>query len=176
MRVKSEFLQLLLKNKLTEFIASISEEVRGPFLPPAMLRPQKNVTMFNNRKRVYTFTCYVLNKNTLQLCFQYTNLVYLKSTKLKQLILYLVQFNCAEVVLKSNQSIYDWAKVELLQVYFRYTLNILHNILFKDQTILINSAIITHFRCNRNVHCAQVELQIKLNYNFYISKSRAICQ
>ncbi len=28
--------------------------VRGHFLPPAKLRPQKNVTMFTNRKRVYS--------------------------------------------------------------------------------------------------------------------------
>ncbi len=42
-----------------------------------------------------------------------------------------MHFNFMEVVLKSNQ-IYlidkyiDCAKIELLQVYFRYTLNILH--------------------------------------------------
>ncbi len=53
MQVKSEFLQLLLKNKLTDFIASVCEAVRRLFLPPAKLRPQKNVTMFTNRKRVY---------------------------------------------------------------------------------------------------------------------------
>ncbi len=37
----------------------------------------------------------------------------------------------------------------------------------------------THMTCSLmlgNVHCAQVVLQIKFNYNFYISKSRAICQ
>ncbi len=44
---------------------------------------------------------YVLNKNTLQLYFWYTDLVYL-SAKLEQLIMYLMHFNCAEVVLKSN--------------------------------------------------------------------------
>ncbi len=44
-----EFIQLLLKNKLTNF----SEAVRGLFLPPAKLRPQNNVTMFTNRKMVY---------------------------------------------------------------------------------------------------------------------------
>ncbi len=38
------------KNKLTDFIASVSEAVSGIFLPPAKLRPQKNVTMFTNRK------------------------------------------------------------------------------------------------------------------------------
>ncbi len=43
--------------------------------------------------------------------------------------------------------------------------------------ILINSDIKTHFRLNiKNVHCAQVVLQTKFNYNFYISKSQAICQ
>ncbi len=52
-QVKSEFLQLLLKYKLTDFIASVSEAVRGIFLPPPKLRPQKNLTMFTNRKRVY---------------------------------------------------------------------------------------------------------------------------
>ncbi len=41
------------KNKLTNFTASISEVVRGLFLPPTKLRPQKHVTMFTNRKRVY---------------------------------------------------------------------------------------------------------------------------
>ncbi len=57
MQVKSEFLQLLLKNKLTDFIASVSEAVRGIFLPPPKLRPLKNVTMFTNRKRVYMYNC-----------------------------------------------------------------------------------------------------------------------
>ncbi len=45
---------------------------------------------------------YVLNKNTLQLYFWCPKLVYLNSAKLEQLILYLMHFNCAEVVLKSN--------------------------------------------------------------------------
>ncbi len=53
MQVKSEFLKLLLKNKLTNFIASVSEAVSGIFLPPTKLRPQKNVTMFTNMKWVY---------------------------------------------------------------------------------------------------------------------------
>ncbi len=43
---------------------------------------------------------YVLNKNILQLYFWYTKLV--KSAKLEQLTLYLIHFNFAEVVLKSN--------------------------------------------------------------------------
>ncbi len=34
--------------------------------------------------------------------FYYTELVYLKSEKLEQLILCLMHFNCADVVLKSN--------------------------------------------------------------------------
>ncbi len=42
------------------------------------------------------------------------------SAKLDQLIL------CAEVQLKIYLSIFDCANVELLQVYFRYTLNISH--------------------------------------------------
>lgn len=59
-------IQLLLKNKLTDFIASVSEAVRGIFLLPAKLRPQKNVTMFTNRKRVYTTSCELsLKKRTL---------------------------------------------------------------------------------------------------------------
>ncbi len=45
-------------------------------------------------------------------------MVYLKPAKLEQLILYLLHFNCAEVVLKL---IFDCAKVELFQVNFRYT-------------------------------------------------------
>ncbi len=54
MQIKSEFLQILLKkNKQTNFTASISEVVRGLFLPPAKLRPQKNFWTFANRKRVY---------------------------------------------------------------------------------------------------------------------------
>ncbi len=40
-------------------------------------------------------------KKTL-LYFLYTKLVYLKSAKLEQLILYLMHYNCAQVVLKSN--------------------------------------------------------------------------
>ncbi len=44
---------------------------------------------------------YVLNKNTLQMCG-----------------------SSAEVQIKIYWSIFDCAKVELLQVYFRYTLNI----------------------------------------------------
>ncbi len=42
----------------------------------------------------------VLNTNTLQLHF--TKLVFLKSAKLEQLILYLMHFNCAKVQLKIN--------------------------------------------------------------------------
>ncbi len=36
MQVKSEFLQLLLKNKLTDFTDSVSEAVKGIFQPPSM--------------------------------------------------------------------------------------------------------------------------------------------
>ncbi len=51
MHVKLEFIQLLLrKNNLTNFIASVSEAVKGIFLPPPKLRPKKNITMFTNRK------------------------------------------------------------------------------------------------------------------------------
>ncbi len=45
---------------------------------------------------------YVLNTNNLLLYFLYTKLVYLNSDKLEQLILYLMHFNCVEVVLKSH--------------------------------------------------------------------------
>ncbi len=38
---------------------------------------------------------YVLNKNTVLL-------VYLNSAKFEQLLMYLMQFNCADVVMKSN--------------------------------------------------------------------------
>ncbi len=47
-------------------------------------------------------------------------------------------------------SIFDCAKVELLQVHFRDTLNMLHvkPVLSKDHTILIKSDIKTHYRLN----------------------------
>ncbi len=45
---------------------------------------------------------YVLNKNSLQLYFWYNKMVYLKSATLGQLIVYLMHFNCVEVVLSSN--------------------------------------------------------------------------
>ncbi len=44
------------------------------------------------------FFIYVLLKNALQLYFWCTKLVYLKSAKLEQLMLYLMHFNCAEAV------------------------------------------------------------------------------
>jgi len=57
--------------------------------------------------------------NTLQLYF---------CAKLEQLILYLIHLsrNSSEVQLKIYLSLLDCAKMKLLQVYFRYTLNILH--------------------------------------------------
>ncbi len=61
-----------------------------------------------------------------------TKLVYLKFSKREQLILYLMHFNCVEVMLMSNLSVFDCANVELLQVYFRYTLNTTY-LAFKDQ-------------------------------------------
>ncbi len=70
---------------------------------------------------------------------------------------------------------FDCAKVELLQVYFRHTLNILH--LKTDiiqRSILINRD--TAFRLYvKKYACAQA-LQIKFNYNIYISKSQTMCQ
>ncbi len=95
---------------------------------------------------------YALNKITLQSYFWYTKLVYLKPTKLEQLILCLIYFNRAEVQLKIYWSIFDCAEVELLQVYFRFTLNILHLKTLKHILGLIL----------RNVQCAQVIFQIKL--------------
>ncbi len=71
---------------------------------------------------------YVLNKNNLQLYFWNTKPVYLKSAKLEKRIFYLIQLcgSSAEVQLKIYWRISDCAKVELLQLYFRYTLNISH--------------------------------------------------
>ncbi len=76
---------------------------------------------------------YVLKKNTLQLYFWYTKLVYIKSDKLEQLILYLMRFNCAEVVLKSNKIytevyllVLKWNYIaSICQVHFKY-------LIFKD--------------------------------------------
>ncbi len=59
-----------------------------------------------------------LIKNTLQWYFWYTKLVYLKSATLKQLMLYLMQFNCSEVQLKIYWSTFGFTKVEL---YCKYT-------------------------------------------------------
>ncbi len=47
MQVKSEFLQLLLK-KLNSQLALVKRSGESP-----KLRPQKNLTMFTNMKRVY---------------------------------------------------------------------------------------------------------------------------
>ncbi len=44
------------KIKLTNFIDNVSEAVSGIFLPPTKLRPQKKITMFTNRKRVYSLS------------------------------------------------------------------------------------------------------------------------
>ncbi len=68
-----------------------------------------------------------------------------------------MHFKCgssAEVQLKTRWSIFDCAKVKLLQVYFRCTLNILHL-----KTDIIQKII--QFKLDiRNVHCAQIVLQI----------------
>ncbi len=62
----------------------------------------------------------------MHLYFWYTRLVYLK-TKMEQQMLCLMHFNCAEVVMKSNyRYTLIYVIVELLQVFFRYTLNILN--------------------------------------------------
>ncbi len=73
-------------------------------------------------------------------------------------------------------STFDCAKVELLQVYFRYTLSILH---LKTDIIQFSSKVtLKHILLLilRNMHCAQVVRQIKFNYNFYISKFQIMCQ
>ncbi len=49
---------------------------------------------------------YILNKNTLQLYFQYAKLVFLKFAKLEQLILCLMHFNSAKVEVQLKK--YMW--------------------------------------------------------------------
>ncbi len=66
---------------------------------------------------------YVLNTNTLQ--FWFTKLVYLNSAKLEQLILYLMHFNCAEVVMKSNWRYTEVYLIVLKWNYCKYTLGTL---------------------------------------------------
>ncbi len=67
-------------------------------------------------------------------------------------------------------SILDCAKVELLQVYFRYTLDISHLKTNINKKIIQSSSLVTlkHILglILGNVNCAQVVLQIKLNYDF----------
>jgi len=55
----------------------------------------------------YMFTmvknkCTKMYLNKLQLYFWYTKLIYFKSVKLEQLILYLMHFSYPKIVLKSN--------------------------------------------------------------------------
>ncbi len=66
--------------------------------------------------------------------------------------------------------------MELLQVYFKY-------LAFKDRCYakiiqFLSKVTLKHILdlILRNAHCAQGVRQIKFNYNFYISKSQAICQ
>ncbi len=87
--------------------------------------------------RINTYTYGIIHthilKNTLQLYFWYTKLVYIKSDKLEQLILYLMLFNCAEVMLKSNKIytevyllVLKWNYIaSICQVHFKY-------LIFKD--------------------------------------------
>ncbi len=57
MQVKSEFLQLLLKNKLTDFISSVSEAVRGLSLPPAKLPAEKSQCLLTEKGSInHVFT------------------------------------------------------------------------------------------------------------------------
>ncbi len=82
-----------------------------------------------------------------------------------------MHFNCtAEVQLKIYWSLFDCAIMKLLEVYFRYILNILH---FKTDIIQrsIQSSSIVKLKhilglMLKQFHCAQEVLQIKLNYNF----------
>ncbi len=71
-------------------------------------------------------------------------------------------------------SIFDCAKVELLQVHFRYTLNILHLKIIQFSSKVTLKHILDLIL--RNVRCAQVVRQIKFHYNFYINKSQVMCQ
>ncbi len=80
--------------------------------------------------------------------------------------MYLMHFNCSEVVLKCNYRHTEGYLIVLKWNYCKCTLNILPK-LSKDHIILINSYIKTHLGLIiRNMHRAQVVLQIKLNYNF----------
>ncbi len=71
-------------------------------------------------------------------------------------------------------SIFNCAKVELLQVHFKY-------LAFKDYSKIIQSSskvTLKHILglILRKVHCAQEVCQIKFNYNVYIIRSGVICQ
>ncbi len=81
----------------------------------------------------------------------------------------------AEVQFLDIFSIFDCAKVELLQVYFRYSLNRLH--LKGDITVFIKSDIKTQFRII-NKKCALCKSNTPNTFSlfFYISRSRVICQ
>ncbi len=107
---------------------------------------------------------YVPNKNTLRLYFWYTKIIVLYLKFAKQL-----HFVCnanvlcgssAEAQLKTCWSVFDCAKVKLLQVYWRYTLNILHlktdiiTKIIQTSSIVILKHILGLIL--RNVHCAQV--------------------
>ncbi len=46
------------KNKPTDFITSVSEAVRGLFLPPPKLHPQKNVTLLTDKGYIDSFTVF----------------------------------------------------------------------------------------------------------------------
>ncbi len=109
---------------------------------------------------------------------KYPAIVYLKSAKLEQLILYLMHFNCADIVLRSNLKYTEVYMIVLKWNYCKYTSGTLA---FKDRyysTIMQSSLIVTlkHILglILRNVRCAQVVLQIMFNYDFYINKSRAM--
>ncbi len=53
--------------------------------------------------------------------------------------MYLIHFNCAEVQLKIYWSIFDCAKVDLLQVHFSCTINILHSVTPMDVLLCFHS-------------------------------------
>jgi len=82
----------------------------------------------------------------------------------------------AEDQLKIYSSVFDCAEMELQQVYFRYTLNILYlkTDIYRDHTTLTNGDIKTlRLNINKYALCSKEMLQIKLNHNIYISNSQA---
>ncbi len=70
MQVKSDFLQLLLKNKLTNFTARVSEAVRGLFLPPAKKGFLKNINKSQLFSRIHRNKLHLIYKTEKITVFQ----------------------------------------------------------------------------------------------------------